>query len=511
MTESQVSIFDPPKDGMKGRVAGAMAITGVAQAVRLGSQILSVVVISRLLTPHAFGVMAMVSPLLTFMGTLQELGLAQAAIQRPVLTQRQASSLFWVNAAAGAFFSVVLALIAPLVGMFYMEPGAGQVLLASAPLALVIGVGVQHRSLLTRQMQFRKLMIRDTASIVLGFAAGVVTALIWKNYWALFAANAITVISGTAGAMIGTRWRPSAPARDPELRKMMNFGAGVTGFTIANFFARNMDSMLIGKFFGGSALGLYDRGLKLMLFPLTQGNNALLQVMSPSLSSLLGEPARYRNGYLRSIGLVMLFTMPGTLMLGVTADWFIPLVLGDRWIGVVPIFRWLAVTGLVLPYISSMNWLLMTQGRTKQLAQWGLASAIIRTVAFVAGMPWGAAGVAMGFGLSELLVRAPGGSWFAAREGPVRTQDLARLWLPYGAASLASFLALSLLCRLWSPPPLLGLIVATPLSYAVFAAVLLLFPIGRTLADEGRQLANWMNRRLLRLRGQAAPSVSGEP
>lgn len=477
---AETSIFDAPRRGLGGRFAGGTVFTMGSQAVKLGTQLISLAVISRMLSPAQFGVMAMATPVLLILNMLQDLGLTQATVQRQVLTQQQASNMFWTSVALGLGVGLLLALASPLVGMFYNDARVGQILLATAPLAVITSVGAQHRALLMRQMKFNKLAMRDMAGVIAGMIAAVVSAEVWHSYWALYAQNLAVAVVGTGGAMIATRWIPSRPARDAALKHMIGFGAGLGSYNIANFFARYMGNVMIGKVWGGAVLGLYDRGYRILLFPMQQINQPVIQVMSPALSKLVNEPERYKEAFMRVVRVIMLVTLPGILVLALCADWLIPIVLGPRWQGVIPIFRDLAVVGALQTFNGPVSTLFFTQGRTGQLAKWGVVYAVICNISFAVGLPWGAQGVALAYGSSELLVRTPILWWWAGREGPVKGLDLVRLAAPYFLGAIVVGALLIGARAIWSPHnDFLGLIVYGPLCYLLFWGFVGLFPSGR--------------------------------
>ena len=284
------SLFDPKSGEIRERATRGLLFTLGSQGTRLMAQMIAVVVLSRLLDPKAFGVYAMVVPVLTFVSLTQDLGLAQAAVQKPRLTQREASSLFWLNVLAGLVIASLVALTAPLVGRFYGQPLVEHLLLAAAPVALISSFTAQHRALLTRQMRFGAIAIIETVAPIGSLAAGMACAFLWPGPWALYASFAALTLISSCGSVATARWMPSWPRRDPELRNMIHFGAGLTGFTLTNFVARNLDNILIGRVWGSGPLGLYDRAYKLLLFPLQQVNNPIGRIMTPTLARMLHEP-----------------------------------------------------------------------------------------------------------------------------------------------------------------------------------------------------------------------------
>ena len=105
-------------------------------------------------------------------------------------------------------------------------------------------------------------------------------------------------------------WRPGRPSFEGQFNELFHIGAGVTGFNIVNYFSRNADNLLIGRYYGAVQLGLYDRAYRLLLFPLQQMLVPLGRVMFPLLSRLQSEPERYRKAYIECVSLLMIAVQP---------------------------------------------------------------------------------------------------------------------------------------------------------------------------------------------------------
>ncbi|MFC0200822.1 oligosaccharide flippase family protein [Paracoccus rhizosphaerae] len=101
-TGGDVSQFDPPAQSLGRSVSRGAAVTGGAQIVKLGCQITSVIVLSRLLQPEDFGIVAMAAPVVALVGLFQDMGLTQATVQKKGLTHAKVNSLFWINMAVSA-------------------------------------------------------------------------------------------------------------------------------------------------------------------------------------------------------------------------------------------------------------------------------------------------------------------------------------------------------------------------------------------------------------------------
>ncbi len=480
---------------LSGRAKSGLALTTLSQLVKLGCQVGSVVILSRLLRPEDFGLVAMVTPLYTLAFLLQDLGLTQATVQRPTITQNELSGLFWINVVVSAVLGFVLTLCSPLIATFYSEPRLAGLTAAFAGILFVNGLSSQHVALLTRQMRFGALSVIDSLGAALGLALAILMALVLRSYWALIVAPLVIAVTTLALSLWLTRWWPTRFVRSTNVGELVGFGAGVTGFNLFNFVVRNLDNILIGRFWGSAILGLYDRAYRLLLFPLQQINAPLNRIMIPILSRLHGEPDRYRHAYLRTIGQVMFVTQPTILLMIMTANIIIPLALGKNFAAATTIFMWLGLTALQQPISSTTGWLFITQGRVRTYSLWGAINAVTCAIAFGVGVKWGAVGVAAAYAITDYIPRLPILWWLATREGPVRARDVGYVVMPFVVSDILSA-ATVYVSFLVIGNPLLKLIVASLLIMGIQILVLLTTRSGRAILTEIMMLARSLARRL---------------
>ncbi|MBB1499144.1 lipopolysaccharide biosynthesis protein [Paracoccus sp. MC1862] len=481
------TVFDPPSGSLGRSVGRGALVTGGSQAVRLACQFASVIVLSRLLTPEHFGIVAMAAPVMAFIGLFQDLGLTQATVQKKNITHGEVNTLFWLNLAISMLLAALMVLAWPLVTRFYGDPRAGVLVAAmSLQLVLVGGTG-QHLALLNRRMEFGRIAILDGLSAVLGLAVSVIWALVDPTFWALYAGGMATALVGLAGGWMLSRWRPGLPRWMPGAGSLVHFGAGITGFNFANFFSRNLDNILIGRYRGNEELGLYDRAYRLLLFPLQQVTNPLSRVMVPALSRMTDQPDRYRSAFLRVIPILLLVTLPGVALAVALADILVPFALGQQWVGSAVIFQALGFAGLLQPLNNPSGWLFISQGRSTEFMRWGIFVALTSIVAFVIGLPYGAFGVALAYAVSE-YVRTPFLWFYIGKRGPVGAKDVTRVAFPF---VVGAHLAVGVLWALrphLPQDPLPALVLGTVLSYLMVIAFAALFAPGRATLRECLQL-----------------------
>lgn len=471
---------DDLREGVAGRAIRGGAFTVGSQASQFIIGLLATMVMARLLTPRDYGLIGMVTVVTGFLTIFKDIGLSRVTIQRNVLTHDEASSLFWINGAVGVVIALLTAAIAPLIARFYGEPRLTNITIALASGFLVSGFSVQHLALLRRRMRFGILAVNDVFSVTLASIVGITMAYEQMSYWAIVGNQLTFTISGALLAWTVCRWRPSLPKRSTPVREMLAFGGNITGFTVLNYFSRNTDDLLIGRFWGSQQLGLYAKAYQLLLFPLNQINLPVGGVAVPTLSRLVDEPERYRAAFARTLDKIVLITMPLVVFLMVTSDWLIAVVLGAQWVGAAKIFMWLAIAGFVQPIGYTTGWLFTSQNRTGELLRWGVMSSFLAVGSIAAGVHWGAEGVAKSYGLTSALITTPLNLWWVGRRGPVRTLDFYKTSAPFAISAIIAGIAVYAFHYFAHPiHELVGLIIGFCITVVVFLAALSAGKAGR--------------------------------
>lgn len=461
--------------------------TALSQGVSVGCQIGSVIILSRLLSAHDFGMIAMIGPVIAFLSLFKEMGLLQAVIQKRTLTYGQLNTLFWINISVSVALTVFLILMAPLIARFYNEPDLMWLIRIMALNMVITAFGAQHFALLNRRMIFGQIAINASAVAICTLSVSILWALVSPTPWALVAGTVVGAVVGTAMVWIWVPWVPSRPALAPGTADLVGFGAGVTGFKLANFFSRNLDNVLIGRVWGSSALGFYDRAYKLLLFPLNRVAQPLSQVMVPVLSRMQDEPDRYARAFFRVFGLMQLAILPGVAAMTGMADTAVPFLLGAQWAASAPIFAALGIAGLSQPLANPTGWLFISQGRTTEMAWWGLISGVVTCGAFVWGVQHGVVELAMAYASVSIAKLIP--LWvLICRKGPIRADSIRTRILPLFCAGVAAYVSILVARDSLPEPAILRLLSGTVFCYSVFAGVLMLSPFGRKILADVRDL-----------------------
>jgi PST family polysaccharide transporter len=499
LANQQRSDFDDPdrhfrtdhlKNDLGRRSARAGAVTLGTQIFKFVISTASSIVLARLLTPQDFGLIAMVAILVNFVAMFQYMGLSTATIQWPELNHQQVTALFWINVGLSTAIMLIMVAVSPAIAWFYQEPRLIWVTIGYSLSIFFSGLEIQHEALLNRQMRFGVLAIIDIVSLLIGLMAALLAAWYGAGYWALVINQLTMTLVRAVGVWIACQWRPGIPARGSGVRPMLSYGGNFTGTNLMNFFSRNLDNALIGKFWGSQQLGLYSKAYQILLLPLQQIAAPIANVAMPALSRLADSPERYREAYLNIIEKLAMITMPGVVLMIATSDWLVLFLLGPQWVETGRIFMLLGIAAVIQPVSRTCWWLFATQGRARDMFHWSLIGGAIAVASIIVGLPWGAVGVATSYAITDLCLYTPLLFWFAGRRGAIRTGDFYRTIAPSACASVCT-LAVLLISRQWLAlihPVILRLAVAFVLAAAASLAVFAILPAGRLAIQNFKEI-----------------------
>ena len=381
------------------------------------------VVMARLLVPEEFGLVGMVTAVTGILGMFRDAGLSMVTIQRATITDEQISMLFWINMALGVILGGLSIAFAPALVSFYREPRLFWVTVVLAAGFVFNAASTQHQAILQRQMRFVALSVIEILSMLIGMVVGISMAVLGFGYWALVGMAIILQFANTVLVWMTTAWIPGMPRRNIGTRSMLHFGGTVTLNSIVVYLAYNAEKVLLGRFWGADALGIYGRAYQLINLPTEQLNSAVGWVAIPALSRLQEDPKRLRTYFLKGYSLILAITIPVTIACALFADDIIYILLGPKWMKAAVIFRLLAPTVLAFALINPFGWLLWSTGKIRRSLNMALVIAPLVIAGYVAGLRYGPGGVAVGYSAVMTLLIVPMIAW-AKHRSPISSRDI---------------------------------------------------------------------------------------
>lgn len=496
--ESRTARVVTSRTGSRG---GALVLAG--QAGRIAIQLIGVTVLSRVLSPADFGLVAMIAVFMALADLLRDFGIPTAALQAPRLTHQQASNAFWITTGLGVLAATCLLAGAPLISRLYNEPRLSAVVVAMAGILVVNGAQAQVQVHLARSGRYGTIALTDVTSQALALVVAVLLAVVGWGYWALVVQVWVGALTAVILRGVAARWVPLRPRRRHGVRNLLKDGADLGLAQLLAFIANNADTVSLGVWTGASAVGFYNRGFQIYTLPRGILLDPLTQVVVPTIArDADGRGPGGERAMLRTQGLLAPVTVLAYTVIGSTAAALVPLVLGQQWEASVPVVRWLAIGGAFAAFGSVGYWLFLVRQLNRHLLYLHLVTKSIFLVLVLLAAPHGASAVAVAYSASQVVAWPINMLWLrrvAGLDARRFVADGSRPLAAGTAAWLATWAAQPLLDTASAPvASLAGAAVAT----AVFVGVFWLLPGGRCVVLDARERVAALTRRV----GAPAPT-----
>lgn len=438
---------------LRAKATSSIKWSAISQVGRQVMQFVTTAVLARLLSPDDFGLLGMATIVIGFVNLFKDLGTSSAVIQKSEISDSLVHSIFWVNVAVGLAGMLMLLLIAPLVAVFYSEPRLVPVLRLLSLTFIIAGVSILQKALLEKDLAFNALAKIELVAVVAGALVGIGSALMYLGVWSLVY-QAITVATVTTFlTWLSISWRPKFIFSWQEVQQVTSYSLNLTGFNIFNYFSRNADYLLIGKFLGTEALGYYTLAYRLMLYPLQNISTVITRVMFPTFAQVQNDNARFGRAYLKVVSTIALVTFPMMIGLLAASEPFVITFFGNKWQPVILLLMILAPVGMLQSIGMTVGTIYTAKGRTDWMFRWGLGAGLLVTIAIAIGLQWGIIGVAIGYATATVLIIYHN---FAI---PFRLIDLQVL-------HMLAVLWRTLLASIFMLAPLIGLKLLLPVSFS---------------------------------------------
>lgn len=398
------------------------AITLVCQVINAILGVISMVFLTRAFTPDDWGVIALAGTVQGFIQPAVDLGLSNAVISRKVVSNQEASNLFWMNMGLGLAVSLVVFLTGFPLARVYHDP---RVLPAAAILALTIlvgALGLQHDALLRRVLAFK---FSAPIGIILPMVA-LFGALLLKPFMAGFLAITIAQLLGilltSLARWMAAAWTPKFYDRNTKIGAHVKYGAQLAGGNVLASVGSTIDNTLIGFFYNATQVGLYSRAYNLINAPISRVCFPLFSVLFSALCRIREDRERFLRTVSSSLRILTFICVPLAFVGCANSYFFVHALFGNKWVACVPMFRLLCLVGLVMPLSLLCNTVLSSVERVdltmKLMSTWAIAVCIcfFATVKFSVVAMCGGFVVANAFTVTVSWIAADRASVFPIRK-----------------------------------------------------------------------------------------------
>jgi len=470
------------------RIAKGAAWTAGAQWIVQLTQFATSIVLARMLSPSDYGLVGLALVYTGFVTLVANLGMGPALIQRRTIDDGHICAAFWGTAGVSLILFLFSIVAAPAVADFFHQPQLVAIVRVTAIALLLSPLNSILYSLLSRKMAFRTLAMVDVSAIVASQAVALFLVLAGGGVWALVIAQIMNPIVRLPLLLRLNRWLPSPRFDRQRFIELLAFSSNVVGFNFVNYFARNLDKVIIGKLLGSAALGFYDISYQIMLKPLQNISQTISAPLFPALSSIQNDKAQTSEIYRRVVVYIALITFPIMTGIALVAGDFVPLLLGDQWAPAIPIIQILCVVGAIQSVGSTVGDIYLSQGRSDIMLKWILGATPIIVAAFYLGTAWGIVGVAACYAAVNVPIAIVSHTIANRLIGLTPS----RFWLSFLPASLHSLAmavavtAVRAACDLASLPPLPSLVAGIAAGVSTYGVLLYFSADADIMALRGR-------------------------
>ena len=376
--------------------------SGVGSIINQLFSLVVSVVLARALSPQDFGLMGMALVFTNFIVLFSGLGVGMSIIQNQQMDDRYLSTARWTASLVGVALFTASCAAAPVAAWFFHDDRIRALMIASSLSFILTGVCNIHLSIMIKEMRFKEIAVIEVGSGFIGGGCAIVAAVNGFGVWSLVAQQVSAQVVRTIAVFMMVRGVPWRGFDWSVFRVLFSFSSYVIGSSVVNYFGRNADNLIIGRFLGSAALGYYGLAYSLMMKPI-QVTALFSGVLYPALSSAKDDPLQFRDIYMRTIKLIALITFPAMLGMWVVTTPLILVVYGEKWVPIIPVFRILCLIGMIQSVLSCVGNIYMAMGETRLMFRVNMISLPFTLLSFIVGIRWGIVGVAFCYAIIAVI------------------------------------------------------------------------------------------------------------
>ncbi len=383
--------------------------TTISTFMRVGIQVLQLLILARFLSAEDFGLVAIVMLVIRFSELFMDMGISNALIHEQNISKVQLSSLYWLNLFSGFVLFMIVYLLAPIIESFYREPQLVFLLRILSFTFIINSIGNQYRVLWKKEMRFKSIGLIEIMSSFLSFIVAIVLAVLDYGALSLVVAFLVNVtIINVCFLFVGLKYhRPKFIYKHAEVVKFISFGLYQMGQKIIVYFNNQFDIILIGKFLGAEILGGYSLTKQLVMRPTLVINPVITNVSFPVMAKAQSDTVKLNKIYLRIVNYLSAINFPIYLLMFVLAEPLITLLLGEKWEGFVNLFRILSLYALFRSTTNPAGSLVLSKGRADLGFWWSLLEFSILPLIIYVGSHYGIEGIAFGLLIFQFSILFP--------------------------------------------------------------------------------------------------------
>ncbi|APK58630.1 TPA: MOP flippase family protein [Escherichia coli] len=409
--------------------------SAMATVIIIGLGLVQMTVLARIIDNHQFGLLTVSLVIIALADMLSDFGIANSIIQRKEISHFELTTLYWLNVGLGVVVCVTVFALSGAIASVLHNPDL-QPLIQTLSLAFIVTPhGQQFRALMQKELEFNKIGLIETSSVLAGFTFTVVAAHFWPLAMTAILGYLVnsavrTLLFGYFGRKI---YRPGLHFSLASVSSNLRFGAWLTADSVINYVNTNLSTLVLARILGASVAGGYNLAYNVAVVPPMKLNPIITRVLFPAFAKIQDDTAKLRVNFYKLLSVVGIINFPALLGLMVVSNNFVPLVFGEKWASIIPVLQLLCVVGLLRSVGNPIGSLLMAKARVDISFKFNVFKTCLFIPAIIVGGQLdGAIGVTLGFLLVQIINTIL--SYFVLIKpilGSSYREYILSLWLPF--------------------------------------------------------------------------------
>lgn len=318
------------------------------------------IILARLLSPKDFGVVGIITAIITVTNSVVEAGFGSALIRKVEANDKDYNTVFYTNLITAVSLYLLLFFSAKQIAYFFETPILSNLIKVSASILIINGLVIIQRTIITKQLNFKKLGIFAVISSVI--AGGIAVFMAYKDYgvWSLIAFSVLRPLLNSIMLWLSSKWAPKLQFSKQSFTELFNFGYKLLITNLVNTAYKNVYYFIIGKYFSPTSLGFYTRADQFQTPFSTNITFAIRRISFPILSNFQNDRKNLNLKFIQFIRFSMFLNFTIMLVIAAIAKPLILITIGEKWETSILYLQLLCIPGMLYPLqILHLNLLLI--------------------------------------------------------------------------------------------------------------------------------------------------------
>ncbi|RFU67436.1 MOP flippase family protein [Bacillus sp. V59.32b] len=346
--------------------------TGISTMIITVIQIIQFILLGNQMSISQFGLVGLLTIVMVFAQIILDSGFGSAIIQKEQVSNRMLSTLFWLNVVVGIVLFIVLFFTSGLIAHFFHRSELSELIRILAVVFLAAPIGQQSQYLLQKDLRFNQLGKIETISATVSFFILVILIFTINPIYAYVISQVVLYSLKSIWYFVSyaKTWRPGFAFDLKECSEILSFGAFQLSSRLVNRIGSNIDVILIGRFMGAEALGVYNLVYQIVTIPVLRINPIMTRVAFPLFSKNQHSHTALNDGFLHMTKFLSVITFPMLMGLASVSDLFILTFFGEKWSGAIPILQIMAIVGILRVLMNPSGSIILAKGKANIAFYW---------------------------------------------------------------------------------------------------------------------------------------------